>query len=196
MRSAADSCLQRTSHLWNKLRLRRVLSLRQGDKMVTKHLQYFRLSLQSAALILIGLVAPACAQQVTSERIVQCNELGHVTDAVLMTGVAVASQNVECGLFIKPHAGMQPVTAFRADNDWIQHMTISLINRTEKTISYASITLMFPDNVSNCHAQVCPMEQIHLGQIPEVDAYGARHGRQLTLEQRGRAPLGWERARY
>jgi hypothetical protein len=36
------------------------------------------------------------------------------------------------------------------------------------------------------------MEQIHLGQIPEVDAYGTRHGRQLGLEQRGRTPLGWE----
>lgn len=144
-----------------------------------------------ASCVMFGIPHAALAQQ-TSNRLVQCNDPAQITDPVLISNVAVAGKTVECGLFIKPPSVLQPVTAFQASSDWLQQMTISLVNRTNKTIVSGTVSLLFLDNAVDCRTQTCPLEQMHLGQMPAVDAYDGRTGRPLKQEQSGKAPLNWE----
>ncbi len=139
----------------------------------------------------LGLVGANHAQE-TSERLVKVQQVTQITDAVMISNVAVAGNTIECGLFIKPPAVVQPFTPFEAGGDWLQQVTISLINRTNKTIVYGSIFFHFLD-VGDCSsAQPCPGAQLEFGQIPAIDAYDGRTGRPLRRNHPERPPLDWE----
>lgn len=139
------------------------------------------------ACLLTSLIGAAHAWQVSSEKLVKADDPSQITDAVLITEVDVAGRSIECGFFIKP-ALVQPILPFQADSDWLKMMSISLINRTEKTIVAGEITLNFLDT-GNCRSQPCVAEQIHIGQLPSIDAYNGRTGQPLKLDARD--PLDW-----
>lgn len=144
-----------------------------------------------AACVVFGLAGALHAQQV-GEKLVRVNDPAQITDAVMISNIAVAGKTVECGLFIKPPIVIQPVTPFQAGSDWLQHMTISLINRTNKTIVFGVIIFHFLD-VGDCSsAQPCAEAEIHLGQMPAIDAYDGRTGQPRRPEHPERPALDWK----
>lgn len=118
------------------------------------------------------------ALQATVDKIVYANAPVQITDAVMITSIAVEGKPIECGLFVKPPAAVEPVTPFQAGPNWLQTMTISLMNRTNKNIASGQLTLSFLD-VGDCRHTPCPAGHIHLGQIPAIDAYDGRTGKPL-----------------
>lgn len=140
----------------------------------------------------LGPVGHVSAYQATSQRLVKCNDPAQITDPVLMSNVAVSGQTVQCGLFVKPPSVVQSVTPFQSTSDWLQKMTIAMVNRTNKTIVAGTVTLLFLDNASDCRTEVCPMEQMRVGQLPAVDAYDGRTGQPLKPEDVGIAPVEWK----
>lgn len=140
--------------------------------------------------ILFALLGAARAQQTSSEKMVKADDPEHITDAVMIAEIAVGGNPVECGLFVKPPAVVQPVTPFQAGNDWFQHMTLSLVNRTNKTVVFGAISLQFLDT-GDCRTQPCRAYTIRLGQVPAVDAYSARTGQPLKADHPERPPLHW-----
>ena len=138
----------------------------------------------------LGFVGATHAQQ-TSERLVQVQQVTQITDAVMISNVAVAGRTIECGLFIKPPVVIQPFTPFEAGGDWLQQMTIALINRTGKTIVFGALIFHFLD-VGDCSsAQPCPEALLEFGQIPAIDAYDGRTGRPMKRGHPERPPLDW-----
>lgn len=144
-----------------------------------------------AACIAFGLLQAALAQLTDSEKLVRANDPAQITDAVMITDISVAGKSVDCGLFVKPPDIVQPVAPFQAGNDWLQKMTISLFNRTNKTIVFGAINLNFLDT-GNCRTLPCAAEQIHIGQLPAVDAYNGRTGKPLKPQHPERQPLDWK----
>jgi hypothetical protein len=80
--------------------------------------------------MMLGLLRALHAQQTSNSIVNASNDVEQITDAVLISDIAVSGKNVECGLFIKPPVVIQPVTPFQTGNNWVQQMTISLVNRT------------------------------------------------------------------
>jgi hypothetical protein len=143
-----------------------------------------------AACLALGLVGATHAQQ-TRERLVKVKQVAQITDAVMISNVAVGGRTIECGLFIKPPVVIQPFTPFEAGGDWLQQMTISLINRTSKTIVFGTVLFNFLD-VGDCsRAQPCPQAGLEFGQVPTVDAYDGRTGRPMQRGHPERPPLDW-----
>jgi hypothetical protein len=138
----------------------------------------------------LGLVGATHAQQ-TSERLVQVKQATQITDAVMISNVAVAGRTIECGLFIEPPAVVQPFTPFEAGDNWLQQMTISLINRTNKTIVFGTVTFHFPDAGNYSSAQPGVGTQLQFGQVPAIDAYDGRTGQPVRLNHPERPPLDW-----
>ena len=118
------------------------------------------------------------AFQATGEKILYANAPVQITDAVMITSIAVEGRPIRCGLFVKPPAVVEPVTPFQAGPNWLQTTTISLINRTNKTIASGQLTLCFLD-VGDCRHRPCPAGHIQLGQIPAIAAYDGRTGKPL-----------------
>ncbi|HTU48176.1 MAG TPA: hypothetical protein VMF91_24155 [Bryobacteraceae bacterium] len=148
-------------------------------------------SVFSTASLIFGLLGALHAQQ-TSERLVSAkDDIEQITDAVLISNIAVAGKNIECGLFIKPPVVIQPVTPFQAGPDWLSQMTISLVNRTNKTIVFGGIHLTFLDTGDCSPAQPCVGAELHLGQRPAIDAFNGRTGQPLRPEHPERPPLDW-----
>ncbi len=89
-------------------------------------LEHFsRRGLITGCIALGILLGVARSQQITSEKLVSAyNDVDQINDAVLISNIAVAGKTIECGLFIKPPAVVQPVTPFQAGSDWLQQMTI------------------------------------------------------------------------
>jgi hypothetical protein len=65
-------------------------------------------------------------------------------DAVRITRVTLGGADVQCGLILSP-TEVQPVTPVAASDDWLQNITIELLNRTDKNIVHGEITLDFPE---------------------------------------------------
>lgn len=139
--------------------------------------------------IILGLFGALNAQR-AGEKLVDVHDVEQINDAVLISDISVAGKTVECGLFIKPPVVIQPVTAFQADNDWLQHMSISMVNRTNKTIVFGSIIFHFLDT-GDCQSVPCAGTTLSFGRIPAVDAYDGRTGRPLKLGSSDRTPLDW-----
>jgi hypothetical protein len=136
-------------------------------------------------------VAVAIYGQQTGEKRVRANQASMMTDPVMISGVAVAGKPIECGLFLKP-LGLDPVTPFQAGSDWLQQMTISFINRTNKTIAAGGIFIEFLDTGECSIAQPCAGTELRFGQLPAIDAYDGRTSRPLTPERSERPPLDWK----
>lgn len=140
--------------------------------------------------LIFGLVGALHAQQ-TGDKLIRVNDIEQITDAVLISNVALAGKTVECGLFIKPTV-VQRVTPFQAGSDWLREMTISLINRTNKTIEFGSIIFHFLDTGDCSSAQPCVGASLTFGQMPAIDAYEGRTGRPIKPEHPERPPLDWK----
>ena len=143
-----------------------------------------------AAYILVGALAPLVAQQ-TGEKLVKVNQVAQITDAVLISDVSIAGKPIECGLYVKPPAVVQPFTPFQAGTDWFQQMTISLVNRTSKTIVFGALIFHFLDT-GDCRSGPCVGVDLELGQRPAIDAYDQRSGKPLQPEHPERPPLDWK----
>ena len=141
--------------------------------------------------ILSGFLKVADAQQSSGEKLIKADDPAQITDAVMIADIAVAKKSVDCGLFVKPPLVIQPVAPFQAGSNWLQQMTISLFNRTNKTIVFGTITLQFLDT-GDCRTLPCSADQIHFGQIPAVDAYYGRTGLPLKPEHPEQPRLNWE----
>ncbi len=140
--------------------------------------------------MVFGLVGVLLAQQ-TGEKLVRVNQAAQITDAVMISNVAVAGKTIECGLFVKA-PGTQLVAPFQAGSDWLQQMTISLVNRTDKTIVFSGIIMHFLDTGDCSTSQPCAGATLELGQRPAVDAYDGRTGRPLKPQHPERPPLDWK----
>ncbi len=144
-----------------------------------------------AICVTFGLLGAVYGQQ-SGEKVVSVIQAEQITDAVLISNVAVAGKTVECGLFIKPPVVIQPVTPFQGSPNWLSQMTVSLVNRTNKTIAYGGLTFQFLDTGDCSAAQPCVGTEIHFGQIPAIDAYDGRSGRPVRPEHPERPPLDWK----
>lgn len=143
------------------------------------------------ACVFFGVVGAVHAQQI-GERVVSAfNDIEHIQDAVLISNIAVDGTTIECGLFIKPPLVIQPVTPFQAGGNWLQRMTISLVNRTNKTIAFGDIHLHFLDT-GDCRSAPCVGAELRFGQMPAIDAYEGRTGRPIKPEYPERPPLDWK----
>jgi hypothetical protein len=70
-------------------------------------------------------------------------------------------------------------------------MTISLINRTNKSIVFGAVIFHFLD-VGDCSStQPCPGPGLEFGQIPPIDAYDGRTGQPMKRGHPERPPLDW-----
>jgi hypothetical protein len=107
-----------------------------------------RLSRIAKSLLFYVLIAPrlnfgAGAQSTSDEKIVRALNIQHINDAVMLTDISVGGKSINCGLFIKPRRVIQPVEPFMRGLDWLQDMTISLLNRTNKTIVWRTQFVLF-----------------------------------------------------
>ncbi len=157
--------------------------------MISRFLKHLLSNVFYATCMMCGLFGALHAQQ-SGEKLVKAIQATQITDAVLISNVAVAGKTVECGLFIKPPTIDQPVTPFQAGPDWLRQMTISLVNRTNKTIVFGDIHLHFLDT-GDCRSVPCVGAELTLGQMPAIDAYSGRTGRPLRPEHPERPPLDW-----
>jgi len=71
----------------------------------------------SAACIAFAVLGVAHSQQTNGEKLVRADDPAQITDAVMITNITVGGKNVDCGLFVKPPAVVQPVAPFQADSD-------------------------------------------------------------------------------
>jgi hypothetical protein len=58
--------------------------------------------------------------------------------------ITLGNNLVQRGRFQTNEMRPAPITPFRADDDWIENLTVHLLNRTNKAIVYFWITLSFP----------------------------------------------------
>ncbi len=146
----------------------------------------------AAGLLLIALRWPVTlqSQQAADEKLVRANDPAPITSAVLISSIEVENQIVQCGLFVKPRV-IQPVAPFQASNDWLRQMNIFLVNRTYKTIVSGEITLNFLDT-GDCRTVPCATAQIHIGQMPAIDAYIGRTGEPLKPDHPEQLALNWK----
>lgn len=101
-------------------------------------------------------------------------------DAVIVTKVTVAGQEVQCGLTLGPD-DTQTVTPFQAGDDWLTQTDIYLLNRTDRTIVRIDVPLGFPDT-GNGHTEPQSIYSLTLGRIPAVAAYSHRTGKPIHID--------------
>jgi hypothetical protein len=108
-------------------------------------------------------------------------------DAVMITRVTVGDQDVQCGLWVGPTT-VQPVAPFNASGNWLQRLTIYLLNRTNKSLSYAQVGIGFPET-GDGHSVPRSVFRVSLGRIPPR---GAFFGSGKPMEQDAAIkPLSW-----
>lgn len=131
----------------------------------------------SAAAFLLGVNATTALAQ--AGRVVDC-KVAVNDDALVVTKVMVGGTEVQC--YWSPGASKkyEPPPAFQAGDDWLTDLTISLFNRTNKTIVYALVSLSFPQT------QPERADNISLGRIPDIAALD-RQGK--PIQQGGQQPL-------
>jgi hypothetical protein len=132
--------------------------------------------------------AAAQTQSTGGEKLVETGVAQSRAAAVMITKVTVGDSEVQCGLVVVPNK-VQPVTPFQAGSDWLEKMTISLFNRTDRKIVYAEVSLGFPETGDG---QTLPMltHSIQLGRIPEAAAFSGRSGQPLPQDP-ARKPIAF-----
>jgi hypothetical protein len=105
---------------------------------------------------------PAAAAQ--ADRRVDCN-VAINNDALVVQRVAVGNTPVPCYWSAGKDRKYQPPPEFQAGDDWLQDLSITFFNRTDKTIVYVLIGLSFPQT------QPERATNISLGRIPDVAAF-------------------------
>lgn len=116
----------------------------------------------------------------TNYKLVRCGPQTRM-DAVVVTKVTVAGQEVQCGLTLGPK-DTQPVTPFQAGNDWLKQMDVYLFNRTNKMIVWVDVPLGFPETGSGrTRAEPQCIYSMLLGRTPAVDAFSHRTGKPFAV---------------
>jgi hypothetical protein len=146
-----------------------------------------------AFALLPGMAAwpPSLAAQTQStggEKLVEVQGIQSRADAVMITKVTVGDSEVQCGLVVVPNK-VQPVTPFQAGSDWLQEMSISLFNRTNRKIVFADVTLEFPETGDGISWPV-RVYPIQLGRLPQVAAFSGRTGQPLPQDP-ARKPIAF-----
>lgn len=131
----------------------------------------------AAALLLAMPTPPTHAAQ--AARVVDCNVAVN-NDALVIQKVTVGDAPVDCYWFPGPSRKYVEPAAFQAGDDWLQDLSITFYNRTNKTIAYILIGLGFPQT------QPERAVNINLGHIPDIAAFD-RQGK--PLRQDGQKPL-------
>jgi len=143
------------------------------------------------ALLLTGAAyraEPAAAAAARAERQVQV-PIARRNLPVVITKVTLGSTVVQAGRFTRPRPVIDSTTPFEADGDWIQNLTIYLLNRTSRTIVFARILLIFPetgDGVTRPY-RIHPLD---LGRMPAGAAFMSNG--ELLSQPPERAPLSFE----
>jgi hypothetical protein len=118
-------------------------------------------------------VKPGAAAAAQTERQVRFH-IANKFEPVVVTKITAGNVAVQAGRFIKPAGEAQdPITPFSADDDWIRNLTVYVLNRTNRTIVYASLNLGFPETTVGQTQAFFPL---FLGRIPEsipFDSHGA-----------------------
>jgi hypothetical protein len=90
---------------------------------------------------------------------------------VVVTKITHGDIVVQLGRFIKPvGTAPDPTTPFLADDDWVQNLTIYLLNRTNDTIVSATFNLIAPETMDRVARSLAGF-QLHLGRIPSSFAF-------------------------
>ena len=78
---------------------------------------------------------------------------------------------------------VHPGIPFQAGNDWLEKMSISLTNRTAKTIIYVCITLGFPET-GDGRTPATPQRMLNIivGRLSAVAAFSGRTGKPLFID--------------
>jgi len=91
---------------------------------------------------------------------------------VVITKVTLGSVAVQAGRFVRPaNTPPDPITPFLADDDWVQNLTVYLLNRTNQTIVYADFTFSFPET-TDWASRFRAGSGLVLGRIPQSAAFG------------------------
>jgi hypothetical protein len=106
-------------------------------------------------------------------------EAQHRDEPILIKSVIVGGQAVEAGL-IAADGSRQPVTPFQSGEDWLQNTTLVLLNRTDKTIAYIQVALMFPETGDGTPQHPIATYSLSLGRIPQTAAFSGRTGAALV----------------
>jgi hypothetical protein len=130
------------------------------------------------------LPAPEMVVAAGTERQVEIDPARKV-DPVLVTQVALGSAIVQSPRF----GPLDAVTPFQAGDDWLQSLSIHLLNRTSQTIVYADIVLGFPETTEN-NTKRMYVAPLNFGRIPEAVAIDGRTGK-LHLQPADLRPLAF-----
>lgn len=113
-----------------------------------------------------------------AEKVIEV-EPQHANDAVAITKVTLGNAEVQCGLVLSP-TELQPVKPIQAGDDWLQNVTIYLLNRTDKTVVEGQIVLSFPETGDGGSGN--PVREFHItfGRLPAAAAYSGRTGQAIV----------------
>ncbi|MGA2274993.1 MAG: hypothetical protein ABSH00_15665 [Bryobacteraceae bacterium] len=142
--------------------------------------------------LLVGAAAwanPSVASALAAEKVIEV-ESQHGSDAVMVTKVTFGNSEVQCGLIVSP-TEVQPVTPIEAGDDWLQNLTIYLLNRTNKTIVFGQIALAFPETGDGSPQHPQAVYILTLGRLPESVAFSGT-GQPLRQDP-GRQPIWFAR---
>jgi hypothetical protein len=98
--------------------------------------------------------------------------------------VTVGNADVQCGLIVN-RLEVEPVVPFEAGDDWLENITMHLLNRTNKTIVSAEIRLEFPETGDGSPEKPIQTDFVQLGRKPAQAAYG-RNGKPLSQRESSR----------
>jgi len=93
----------------------------------------------------------------------------HRMDPLAITKVTLGNSPVQCGLVVSP-TQLQPVIPIQAGDDWLQNLTLYVLNRTNKTIVFSHIRLSFPET-GDGKSTPQVVYYITLGRIPASVAF-------------------------
>jgi hypothetical protein len=84
---------------------------------------------------------------------------------VVVTKITLGDVLVQKGRFAKARAEAEdPITRFQANDDWVERLSIYLLNRTDKSIVHGFVSFTFPDASGAGY-------QLELGNIPAGFAF-------------------------
>jgi hypothetical protein len=102
---------------------------------------------------------------------------------VVVTKVTLGDVLVQKGRFIKSRTEAEdPITRFQADDDWVENLTVYLLNRADKPIVHGFVQFTFPDAAG-------AGDQLELGNIPAGFAF-SREGKAVVRPRAGPFQFG------
>jgi len=112
-------------------------------------------------------LSPAYSAETVTERRVEV-PLTVRWSPVVVTKVTLGDTIVQAGRMLRGVMA-DPVTPFQAGDDWIQNLTLHLYNRTNKSIVYAELHLVFQE-AREVRPDLAGIVPLRLGRIPRTDA--------------------------